>query len=225
RQSFIVLHNSNSRTACNDRPEEERADKPKIHIQISAAHAIAACSFFSKALTGGWRETQDLRNGRIEIDAEDWDLDAFLIVLHAMHHHVAFIINAGGLPIPALIISAMNKSRVAAIEKVLLRIQQTREEYLTGIRGCRFECSSIMYVSLTRRVHSSQLLSPWPVAPYLGLSYKRFIQEIGSFRSPWWAAFSTSPPLVSHTCPDSYFGCLFLDLYNSGIGLDLPPTT
>lgn len=58
----------------------------EIRIQASAKHMTFASSFFKKALLGGWKESESyLQNGSVEVIAEDWDCDALLIVLRAIH--------------------------------------------------------------------------------------------------------------------------------------------
>ncbi|KAJ5404243.1 hypothetical protein N7509_004114 [Penicillium cosmopolitanum] len=66
-------------------PQEPSAVKSEPRIQVSAKHMIFASSFFKKSLTGGWKETKDLQQGSVEIIADDWDLQAFMIVLYAIH--------------------------------------------------------------------------------------------------------------------------------------------
>ncbi|CAI7646638.1 unnamed protein product [Penicillium pancosmium] len=52
----------------------------EINIQVSTAHVIAAPSFFEKALTGGWKETDDLKRKLVKITAHDWGFKALLII-------------------------------------------------------------------------------------------------------------------------------------------------
>ncbi|GIJ92331.1 hypothetical protein Asppvi_011312 [Aspergillus pseudoviridinutans] len=53
-------------------------------------------------------------------------------------------IDALELPIPARIIYEMNQKRQQAICKVILQLQREREAFMTGSKGCSFECISIM---------------------------------------------------------------------------------
>jgi hypothetical protein len=61
-------------------------DRRELRIQVSAKHMIFASSFFKKTLTGGWKEGQNfLQKGSVEITADDWDSEALLIILRAIH--------------------------------------------------------------------------------------------------------------------------------------------
>jgi hypothetical protein len=118
----------------------------------------------------------------------------------------------------------MNSCRQDAIENVMLLLRTTWEAFLSGNRGCRFECKSIMYGALTIQIRSSQLLSPTPETPFPGLSYKDLVREVISFISPQW--YGASDPAkrnrsFCHNCPDSSFTPLFAVLNHSIEGLDL----
>jgi hypothetical protein len=61
-------------------------DRRELRIQVSAKHMIFASPFFKKTLTGGWKESQNyLQKGSVEITADDWDSEALLIILRAIH--------------------------------------------------------------------------------------------------------------------------------------------
>ncbi|KAJ6168690.1 hypothetical protein N7497_001533 [Penicillium chrysogenum] len=63
-----------------------------VRIQVSAKHLTFASSVFKKILTGGWKESITyLRKGSVEITAESWDTEAFLIVLRAIHGQYYYI--------------------------------------------------------------------------------------------------------------------------------------
>jgi hypothetical protein len=66
---------------------EENVDQERsFHIQESAKHLILASPVFRKLLSGGWKENVTfLQKGSVEITAEGWDIEAFLILLRAMH--------------------------------------------------------------------------------------------------------------------------------------------
>ncbi|CAI7575171.1 unnamed protein product [Penicillium viridicatum] len=85
-------------------PEQHIADQPNIeeaaveeeicepleetcfYIQVSAKHMIFASPVFKRILTGGWKESiAYLEKRSVEITAENWDIEAFLVVLHAIH--------------------------------------------------------------------------------------------------------------------------------------------
>ncbi|OQE06917.1 hypothetical protein PENVUL_c016G00662 [Penicillium vulpinum] len=96
------------------------------------------------------------------------------------------LIDVRGLPFPDRVIGSMDKSRQEAIENVILLLYETREAFLSGNRGCEFECKSIMYGALTMQIRSRPLLSPRPAPPFLGISHENLIQAVSSFRSPYW---------------------------------------
>lgn len=55
-------------------------------IQVSAKYLTFASSVFKSMLTGGFKESKDLsQNGSVEITAQDWDVEALLVVLRAIH--------------------------------------------------------------------------------------------------------------------------------------------
>lgn len=61
-----------------------------------------------------------------------------------------------------------------------------------------------MYGALAKQIRSSHLLSPWPVAPFLGLSYTGLSVTIASFTSPSWRKLPPPPP--SPPPPRNHFG-------------------
>ncbi|KGO75963.1 Uncharacterized protein PITC_073390 [Penicillium italicum] len=63
-----------------------------VRIQVSAKHLTFASSVFKKILTGGWKESiAYLQKGSVEITAESWDTEAFLILLRAIHGQYYYI--------------------------------------------------------------------------------------------------------------------------------------
>ncbi|KAJ5876399.1 uncharacterized protein N7529_001983 [Penicillium soppii] len=63
-----------------------------VRIQVSAKHLMFASSIFKKLLTGGWKESITyLQKGSVEITAESWDTEAFLILLRAIHGQYYYI--------------------------------------------------------------------------------------------------------------------------------------
>ncbi|KAJ5036768.1 hypothetical protein NUH16_004647 [Penicillium rubens] len=63
-----------------------------VRIQVSAKHLTFASSVFKKILTGGWKESITyLQKGSVEITAESWDTEAFLILLRAIHGQYYYI--------------------------------------------------------------------------------------------------------------------------------------
>lgn len=64
----------------------EPLDENCFYIQVSAKHLIFASPVFKRILTGSWKESNAyLQKGPVEITAESWDIEAFLVVLHAIH--------------------------------------------------------------------------------------------------------------------------------------------
>ncbi|KAJ5380827.1 uncharacterized protein N7496_003255 [Penicillium cataractarum] len=70
--------------------EEAVVEVPFAHsgprIQVSAKHLMFASPVFKRLLTGGWKESiVYFQKGSVEITAEDWDIEALMIVLRAIH--------------------------------------------------------------------------------------------------------------------------------------------
>jgi hypothetical protein len=119
----------------------------------------------------------------------------------------------------------MNERRQAAVNNLIQILHERREDLLSGIRGCGFECSSIMYGALSKEMHSNDLLSPRPAAPFPNLNYKYLVWKVLSFASPQWrgpysgyASYGSNYP---HNCYDSSFTSLFGKLNDAIEGLDL----
>ncbi|KAJ5924357.1 hypothetical protein N7466_008544 [Penicillium verhagenii] len=68
-------------------PFEKLPDEtPEFRIQVSAKHLMFASPVFKKLLTGHFKESVTYwQEGSVEITAESWDLEAFMIVLRAIH--------------------------------------------------------------------------------------------------------------------------------------------
>jgi hypothetical protein len=110
-----------------------------------------------------------------------------------------------------LIIVTMNELREKAINDLIDLLDGTRQAFLRGTRGCRFECSSIMYGALT--IQSNDLLLSKPKWPFPNLSYKSLVQTIMAFRSPEWfdsaSRYSNYGYNNKHNCPDASFASVF----------------
>ncbi|KAF7136974.1 hypothetical protein CNMCM5793_006678 [Aspergillus hiratsukae] len=134
-------------------------------------------------------------------------------------------INNLDLPIPDRVLESMNSHRQQAIDNIFLLLHNQHEAFLSGSRGCGFECSSMMYGALTKQMQSNSLLSPGPVAPFLGLSYKQLVRKLLSFQSPQWygpsSRYSNHSPRYLHNCSDSSFASLFGTLNDDIEGLTL----
>jgi hypothetical protein len=78
-----------------DEPIDESTQKTdqyqsehNVYIQVSAKHLMLASPVFKSMLTGSWKESvifSKLQKGSIEITAETWDIDCFLILLRIIH--------------------------------------------------------------------------------------------------------------------------------------------
>lgn len=73
-------------------PAAESLVNSCLRIQVSAKHLIFVSSVFKKMLSGTWKESiAFLQKGLVEVTAESWDLEAFLILLravHGQHYHI-----------------------------------------------------------------------------------------------------------------------------------------
>lgn len=64
---------------------EDQTESP-IRILVSAKHLMVASPWFKKSLSRSFKEgVTFLRKGSVEITAESWDIEAFLILLRIMH--------------------------------------------------------------------------------------------------------------------------------------------
>jgi hypothetical protein len=65
----------------------EQLDSEDVYYYVSSRHLMLASPWFQRALTeGGWSESGRSNNDeRFHITAEDWDVDAFLILINAFH--------------------------------------------------------------------------------------------------------------------------------------------
>lgn len=71
----------------NEPKEEDPEEKPQgIRIRVSSKHLALASPYFKRMLGPNWEEGKSLRaTGTTSITATDFDLDALLVVLNAMH--------------------------------------------------------------------------------------------------------------------------------------------
>ncbi len=94
----LVLENANAPFAVFDEPAapppstSADAAQPKpppppssARFLVSSNHLKLASPVFSAALTGPWSESVPARDGRHQITAEDWDVEALTIVLNVVH--------------------------------------------------------------------------------------------------------------------------------------------
>lgn len=125
------------------------------------------------------------------------------------------------------IIVSINERREKAIEDLIDLVDETRNGFLLGARGCRFECRSIMYGALT--FQSNDLLLPKPECPFPNLNYKSLVQRITAFQSPEWydssSRYSNYGSNNRHRCPEASFASIFGALEGSLDGLELDQFT
>lgn len=115
----------------------------------------------------------------------------------------------------------MDDRRQKAITDLILRLHETHEEFLSGSRGCGYECSSIMYGALTKKMQSNALLCPRPEIPFVDLNYRSLVLRVSSFTSPNWDNAYSSYGINVHSCADSSFKSIFGKLSGTIEGLDL----
>ncbi|PYI24569.1 hypothetical protein BO99DRAFT_448220 [Aspergillus violaceofuscus CBS 115571] len=128
--------------------------------------------------------------------------------------------NSLGLPIPGAIIGLINEKRTTAIANILQQLHSKLDRLLRST-SCTFECSSMMYGALSTRLHSSGLLYPRPVAPFLGISHEKLVQQVLSFEPPKWWSAPTMYDNRPHGCSWSSFKPLVGNANTVISGLDL----
>ncbi|PLN85298.1 hypothetical protein BDW42DRAFT_2058 [Aspergillus taichungensis] len=89
-----------------------------------------------------------------------------------------------GLPIPAAVIDQINRTRSESISGMIREMNSRRDYFLTGARGCCFECSSIMFGALTKNMHAIKLYPTQPGYPYTGMSRNELTRKVRSFAVP-----------------------------------------
>ncbi|KAK4111042.1 hypothetical protein N656DRAFT_712408 [Canariomyces notabilis] len=77
---ILCLHNPGA-------PFARRISEPEeIQFRVSSRHLMLASPYFKKALDGPWEESApDTADHHLYISAEDWDPQAFLILMHIIH--------------------------------------------------------------------------------------------------------------------------------------------
>ncbi|RHZ57294.1 BTB/POZ domain-containing protein [Aspergillus thermomutatus] len=114
------------------------------------------------------------------------------------------------LPIPMRIIYEMNQKRQQAICKVILALQREYEAFMTGSKGCNFECSSIMLGSLMKQMLSKGLLESQVQFYYKGFNVTGLTKSVQSFVAPRWrtSVYCYNGDYPDHNCPHSSFSLL-----------------
>lgn len=103
----------------------------------------------------------------------------------------------------------MNLRRHDAISVIFSTLNKRRDAFLSGSRGCSFECGSIMFGALTKHMHSNSLLSPQPRTPFIGLNYNGLMKAVHDFKSPEWNPSNSSySSFYQHSCGDSSISSL-----------------
>ncbi|KAJ5882820.1 uncharacterized protein N7473_011082 [Penicillium subrubescens] len=129
------------------------------------------------------------------------------------------------LPIPKSVIVSINEGREKAIHNLILLLDETRDAFLLGTRGCRFECRSIMYGALTMQMQSNNLLSPEKKGPFPNLNYRSLVQGVKAFKSPEWydssSRYSSYGSSHVQRCAEASFASIFGGLEESLEGLEL----
>ncbi|CAG8127087.1 unnamed protein product [Penicillium nalgiovense] len=65
---------------------DEQLENNCFYIQVSAKHLMFSSSVFKSMLSGGWKESVEFQQkGSIELTADSWGIEDFMIVLRAMH--------------------------------------------------------------------------------------------------------------------------------------------
>lgn len=96
----------------------------------------------------------------------------------------------------------MNQKRQQAICKIILPLQQEREAFMTGAKGCIEACKAIMFGSLTRQMQSRGLLESQFQYYYKGFNVSGLTKSVQSISAPKWrTAYSMDPG--HHECPHS----------------------
>ncbi|EED18699.1 hypothetical protein TSTA_124260 [Talaromyces stipitatus ATCC 10500] len=97
-------------------------------------------------------------------------------------------ISSLGLPLPAKLIDNLNEKREKAIQSVLAALQKQRSIFLGDSWACEyaFECTSMLLGGLEKQMFANGL-SPEPVPPFVGFSYKDLVNKIRAFKAPEWS--------------------------------------
>jgi hypothetical protein len=82
--------------------------------------------------------------------------------------------------------------RIDTIGLVVSRLHDLLDEFRQGDYECpsgisSFECGSILYGALTKGMESSGLLSPFPTAPFAGLTFEELRAKVHGMRAPTWS--------------------------------------
>ncbi|KAI1847290.1 hypothetical protein JX265_013989 [Neoarthrinium moseri] len=109
------------------------------------------------------------------------------------------------LPIPGMIVDAINNERQESIRRILMSLHTILGELRDGQPRCSFECSSILLGALTIGMQRNGFLHAEIDSSFPGLSVESTLKTALAMQSPRWrpAASSglfASVPHVEHTC-------------------------
>ncbi|KAJ5712963.1 uncharacterized protein N7483_010144 [Penicillium malachiteum] len=127
------------------------------------------------------------------------------------------------------ILESINECREKAIQDLIVLLIKTRDGFLLGTRGCRYECRLIIYGALTIQMQSIDLLLLKSEAPFPRLNYTSFVQSVMAFTSLAWYdssfRYSTYGTNYTHRCPNASFASIFQNLNETVDGLELSQFT
>ncbi|KAJ5108333.1 hypothetical protein N7456_005008 [Penicillium angulare] len=128
-------------TTKSDTPESE--DDSCFRIQVSSKHLMLSSPVFKKILTDDGKESPtDPQKGPGEIDAENWDIEAFVILLRAIHGQYYQIPRVLTLEMLAKVAFIANhyecKETLDLLKDVWVENMEDRDKltFLTALRNC-----------------------------------------------------------------------------------------
>ena len=89
--TILTLKNPNVAPAVWDEPDKEReldsvrSSQSEVTFRVCSKSLMQASTVFAAALLGGWKEASTAEDGCFAISTENWDSEAMLIVLSAIH--------------------------------------------------------------------------------------------------------------------------------------------
>lgn len=82
-QPVAAAPGNNGTQTASDEPSNK---DEQIQMKVSSRHLTLASPYFKAMLTGGWKESENLRrDGSVQIEEEGWDPEALTIVLNITH--------------------------------------------------------------------------------------------------------------------------------------------
>lgn len=74
---------------------------------------------------------------------------------------------------------------VSQLHDLLDEFRQRDYECPSGVNS--FECGSMLYGALTKEMEASGLLSPFPTAPFAGMTFEELRTKIHGMKAPTWS--------------------------------------